>query len=73
MRQAAQGMLEDATAAVEALVVMGQEEESELVEARAALQELEAGDQVSWQVALAVLRKTLAETVVNAREPASDD
>ena len=73
MRQAAQGMLEDATAAVEALVVMGQEEESELAEAQAALEELEAGDQVSWQVALAVLRKTLAETVVNAREPASDD
>jgi len=66
-------MLEDATAAVEALVLMGQVEESELAEAQADLEELEAGDQVSWQVALAVLRKTLAETVVNAREPASDD
>lgn len=73
MRQAAQGMLEDATAAVEALVLMGQEEESELDEAQAALQELKAGNEETWQLAFAVLRNVLTETVADARATASED
>jgi hypothetical protein len=72
-RRAAQGMLEDATSALENLVLMGQEEESELVEAKLALQELRTGDEETWQLALAVLRQTLTKAVDDDRGIPSED
>lgn len=69
-RRAAEGMMEDATAAAEGLALMGLEDDSERLEAKAAPQELKAGDEETWQLALAVLKKTLTATVAAEREAA---
>ncbi len=49
-------MMEDATAAAEGLALMGLEDDSERLEAKAAPQELKAGDEETWQLAPAVLQ-----------------